>query len=114
MVKDIGRFYKYNQTKQSTPIFKKPDLSSSAAHASSASNSTGISILYQLDNKDITSNQNKNNTSNTDAIHSCVTPRKKYSVKATSTTTRLTQLSTTLTIVPVELRKTKQLSPAGK
>ena len=74
MVKDIGRLYKYNRPKQSTPTFNKPVLSSLAAHASSKSNSTGTSISYQLDNKDMTKNQNKNNTSNTDDIYSCVTP----------------------------------------
>ena len=89
MVKDIGRLYKYNQPKQSTPTLKKPVLSSSADHASSASNSTGTSILSQLDNKDITTDQNKNNTSNTDDIHSCVTRQNNYSVQAKSTTTRL-------------------------
>ena len=115
MVKDIGRFYKNNRPKQSTPTFKRPVLSSSAAHASYVSNSTGTSISSQLDNKDITKNQNRNNTSNTDDIHSCVTPRKiNYSVQATSTTTRLTPLNTTLTIAPVELHKTKQLPSAGK
>ena len=77
MVKEIGRLYKYNQLKQSTPTFKKPVLSSSAAHASSASNLTGTSISSQLDNKDITTNQNKNNTSNKDDKHSCVTPKKQ-------------------------------------
>ena len=62
MVKDIGRLYKYNRQNKSTPTFNKPVLSYSAAHASSASNSTGTSIPSQLDNKDITKNQNKNNT----------------------------------------------------
>ena len=69
MVKDIGRLYKYNRPKKSTPTYKKPVLSSSAAHASSESNSTGTSISYQLDNKYITTNQDKNNTSNKDDIH---------------------------------------------
>ena len=88
MVKDISRIYKNNWSKLSTPTLKKPDLSSSAAYASSASNSTGRSISSQLDNKDITKNQNMNITSNIDDIHSCVTPRKKNnSVQATSTTT---------------------------
>ena len=77
MVKDIGRLHKYNQPKQSTPPFKKPVLSSSAAHTSSTSNSTRTSILSQLDNKDIIKNQNRNNISNTDDMNSCVTPRKK-------------------------------------
>ena len=114
VVKDIGCLYKYNRPKQSTPTFKKPVLSSSADHSSSASNSTGTSISSQLDNKDITTNQNKNNTSNTDDIHSCVTPKNNYSVQATSTTTCLTPSNTTLSIAPVELHRTKQLPLAGK
>ena len=66
------------------------------------------SISYQLDNKEITINQNNNNTSNTDDIHSFVTPRKKnYSVQATSTTTHFLQLNATLSISPVELHRTK-------
>ena len=77
MVKGIARLCKNNRPKQSTPIFKKPVLSSSDAHASSVINSTVTSISSQLDNKDITKNQNKNNTSNTDDIHSCVTPQKQ-------------------------------------
>ena len=63
--------------KQYNPTFKKPVLSSSAANYSSASNWTGTSISSQLDNKEITTNQNNNNTSNTDDIHSCLTPQKK-------------------------------------
>ena len=43
-------------TEKSTPIFNKTVLSSSADHASSASNLAGISISSQLDNKDITIN----------------------------------------------------------
>ena len=69
MGKEIGRSFKYNWSKIFTPILKKPVLSSSSAYALYASNLTGISISYQLDNKDITNNQNKNNTSNTDDIH---------------------------------------------
>ena len=74
MGKKIGRFFKYNILKLSTLTIKKPFLSSSDAHKSSASNLTWTSISSQLDNKDITTNQNKNNTSNIDGIHSCVTP----------------------------------------
>ena len=71
--------------------------------------------MSQLDNKDSTSNQNENNTSNTDDIQSCVTPRKQnYSVQDTSTITNLTPLNTTLYIEPVELHKTKQSPLAGK
>ena len=115
MVKDNGHIYKYNRPKQSTAIFKKHVLSSSASHASSTSNSIGTSISPQLDNKDITKNQNKNNTSNIYDIQSCVSPRKQnYSVQATSTTTCLAPLNTTITIAPVELHKTKQLPPSGK
>ena len=71
--------------------------------------------MYQLDNRDITTNQNKNNTLNTDDMHSCVTPQKQnYTVQATSTTTILTPLNYTLPIVPVELHTTKKLPPSGK
>ena len=115
MFKDIGRIYKYNWPKRFTTTFKKPLLSSSADHASSASNSTVTNIASQLHNKDITKNQNKNNTSNTDDIHLCVTQTKQnYSVHSTSTITPLTPLDTALPIVPVELHKTKQLPPADK
>ena len=101
MVKDIGHILKYNQPKLSTLTFKKSVLSSLAAYALSANNLTGTSIFSQLDNKCITKNHNKNNTSNADDIHLCVTTRKSYSVQATSTTNRLTILNTTLPIIPV-------------
>ena len=115
MDKEISRSLKYNKSKISTPTIKKPVISYSAAHTSSASNSIRTSISPQLDNKDSTTTQNKNNTSNTDDIHSCVTTQKQnYSFQATSTPTRLTQLNATLPIAPVELHKTKQLPPAGK
>ena len=115
MGKKIGRSFKYNRSKLSTPKLKKPILSPSDAHTSYASNLKWTSISYQLDNKNITTNQSNNNTLNTDDINSCVTPQKQnYSVKATSTTTRLTLLNATLHIAPIELHKTKQLPPASK
>ena len=115
MGKEIRISFKYHRSKISTPKLNKPVLSSSDDHTSTASNSTQTSISSQLDNKDMTKNQNKNNTSNTDDIHSCVTPRKQnYSVQATSTPTHLTSLNTTLPIAPVSLHKTNQLPPAGK
>ena len=97
------------------PTLKKPVLSSSAARVQSASNLTGSSISSQLDNKGITTNQNRNNTSKTYDIHSCVTPRKQnYSFQVISTTTRLTPLNATLPIAPVELHTTQKLPPVGK
>ena len=115
MGKEIGRLYKNNQSKLSTPTLTKPGLSSSAAHISSASNLTRTSISSQLDNKDITTNQNKNNTSNTDDIHSCVTPQKQnYSVQATSTTTNFTPLNATLYLKSVKLHTTTKLPLTDK
>ena len=114
MGKEIGRLYKNNQSKLSPSTLKKLVLSSSDAHASSASNLTGTSISSQIDNKYITTNQSKNNTSNIDDIHSCVTPRKNCSFQARSKTTRLTPLNATLPIEPVELHTTKKLPPADK
>ena len=75
MDKEIGRSYKYNWSKIFTPTLKKPVLSYSDVHKSSASNSTQTSISSQLDNKDSTTNQNKNNTSNIYDTHWCVTPQ---------------------------------------
>ena len=77
MVKDIGRLYKYNQPNQYTPTSKKPVLSSSDAHSSSASNLTGTFISSELNNKGSTTNKNKNNTSMTYDTHSCVTQLKQ-------------------------------------
>ena len=115
MGKEIGRSFKYNRSKISTPKLKKPVLSSSADHESSASNSTRTPISSQLDNKESTTNQNKNNASNKDDIHLWVTTQKqKYSVQATATPPNLTPLNTTLPVALVELHKTKQSPPAGK
>ena len=72
MVTEIGRSYKYNPLKISNPTLKKTVLSSSADHTSSASNSIPTSISSQRDNKEITTNQKNNNTSNTDDIHSFI------------------------------------------
>ena len=108
MGKESGIHYKYNGSKLSTPTLKKPVLSSSATHTSSAINLTGTSISYQLDNKDILTNKKRNNTSNKDDIHSCVTPQKQnYSVQATSTPPCLTPLDTTVSIAPFDLHNTK-------
>ena len=76
MVKDIGRSYKYNQSKISAPTLKKPVLSSSANHTSYTTNSKRTIMSYHLQNKDSTSIQNTLDISNTDDIHYCVTPWK--------------------------------------
>ena len=76
MGKEIGRYFKYNRSKISTPTLKKVVLSYSSAHTSSASNLTQNFISSHLDNKDSTVIQNKKNTSNIDDIHSFVTTQK--------------------------------------
>ena len=56
-----------------------------------------------------------NNLSNTDDIHSCVTPQKQnYSVQATSTHTDLTPFNGTLTIPSAKLHTTTKLTPDDK
>ena len=91
MGKGIGHLYKNNRSKPSTQKLKKPGLSSSASHISSARNSTRKSIPSRLDNTHITTNKNKNNISNIYDIQSCVTTRKQnYSVQTTATPTHLT------------------------
>ena len=72
MGKEIDLSFKYNWSKLSSSTLKEPVLSSSADHTSSVSNLTWTYISSQLDNKDITTNRNKNNTSNTDDIHLCI------------------------------------------
>ena len=66
MGKEIGRF-----------AIKKAVILSLDAHTSSAINLVQTSISSQLVDLEITTNQNKNKTSNTDDIHSCVTPIKQ-------------------------------------
>ena len=115
MGKEIGHSLKFIRSKISTPTLRKPVLSSSAAHTSYTSNLTRTFISSQLENEDSTEIQNKKETSNTDDIHSCVTPQKQnYSVKAISTPPRLTQLNTTLPMSLVELQKTTKLPLAAK
>ena len=115
MGKEIGRSFKNNRSKILTSTLKKTVLLYSAAHKSSASNSTGTSISSQLDNKDITTNKNNNNISNTDDIQSCVTPQKQnYSVQATYTTTNSTPLNATLYLTSIKLHTTTTLPLTGK
>ena len=91
MGKVIGRSYKYNRTKKSTPTLKKPVLSSSEHHTSYTTTSSRTIISYQLEHKDSTAIQKTPDISNTDGIHSCVTPRKQnISVQVTSTPPCLT------------------------
>ena len=115
MGKEIGRLYKYNRPKSSSPTLKKPVLSSSANHTSCITISNPPIMFHPCQHKGSASNQDKVNISNTDDIHSYVTPKiHNISVQATSTPPCLTPLITTLSILPVELPKTTQLSPLGK
>ena len=52
-------FFKNNRSKLSTSSLKKPVLSSSAAHTSSANNFARTSISSKLDNKDIITNHKR-------------------------------------------------------
>ena len=76
MGKDIGRYYKYNRSKVSTPTLKKPVLSSSSNYTSYTTSLSQTIISSQLENKDSTEIQNTSNISNTDDIHSFVTLQK--------------------------------------
>ena len=103
MGKDIGSAFKYNRLKMSTTTLKKPVLSSSANHTSYTTNPTRTIISSELENEDSTAIQNTSEISNTDDIHSCVTPPKhNTSVQATSTPPCLTPMITTLPLAPVE------------
>ena len=111
MGKETGHSFKYNRTEISSPTLKKPVLSSSANHTSYTTNPTPNFMPHQVQHKDSTSIQNKVNISNTDDIHSCVTPRKQnIIVHATNTPPLLTPLITTIPLLPVESPKTTQLT----
>ena len=115
MGKEIGHSYKCYRSKISNPTLKKPVLSSSVNHSSYTTNWTPTIMSHQLQHKDSTSIQNAVNISNTDDIHSWVTPRKQnISVQATSTPPSLTQLITNLPIAPFELTKATELHLVGK
>ena len=115
MGNEIGRSFKYNRKKRSSPTFKKPVLSSSANHTSYTTNSTPTSMPHQVQHKESTSIQNKVNISNKNDINSCITPRiQNISVHATTTHPHLTPLITNLPLLPVELPKTTHLPPLGK
>ena len=115
MGKDIGRFYKHNRPKSSSPTLKKPVLSSSANHTSCITISNPPITSHPCQHKGSASNQEKVNISNIYDIHSCVSPKRhNISVQTTSTHPRLTPLITTLYISLVELPKTSHLPPLGK
>ena len=115
MGKDIGRSYKQNQPKSSSPTLNKPVLSSSANHTSCITISNPTITSDPRQQKGSASNQDKVDISNIDDIHSCLKhKRRNISVQVTSTPPRLTPLITTLPILPVELPKTTQLPPLGK
>ena len=106
MGKEIGRYFKYNRSKISTPTLKKPVLSSSGNHTSYTTNPTRTIISYQLENEDITAIQNTSDISNADDIHSFVTPRKQNtSVQETSTPPLLTPLITNYLLRLLSYRK---------
>ena len=112
MGKGIGRFYKHNRPKSSSTTLKKSVLSSSANHTSCITISNPPITSHPRQHKGSASNQDKVDISNTDDIHSCVTPKRhNISVQATSTPPRLTTLITTLPLLPVELPRTTQSPP---
>ena len=115
MGKEIGCSFKYNRSKISTPTLKKPVLSSSADHKLYTSNLTRTIISSQLENEDSNAIQNKPDTSNTDDMHSCVTPRKKATVSRPHLHPLVWHHSTKkVSIAPFELQKTTKLPPVGE
>ena len=66
----------------------KPVLSSSENHTSYTTSLSQTIISSQLDNKYITTNQNKNNTSHTDDIHSFIQNIILYCKNITKTITK--------------------------
>ena len=85
MGKEIGRSFKYNRPKSSSPTLKKLILSSSANHTSCITISNPPITSHPRQHKGSAFNQDNVNISNTDDIHSCVTSnRHNISVQDTS------------------------------
>ena len=76
MGKEIGRYFKYNRPKSSSPTLKKPVLSSSAHHTSCITIPKQPVRSHPRQHKGSASNQDKVNISNTDDIHSYITPKR--------------------------------------
>ena len=115
MGKEIGRSFKYNRPKSSSLTLKKPVLSSTANHTLCITISNQPVTSQPFQHQGTAPNRDKVNISNTDDIHSCVTPKiNNISVQATSTPPHLTPLITTLPLTPAELPKATQLPPLGK
>ena len=70
MGKELGRSYKYNWSKISTPALKKPVLSSLENHTAYTTNWIQTIISSQLENEDSNEIQSTSDISNTDDIHS--------------------------------------------
>ena len=96
-----------------TPTLKKPVLSSSANYTSYTTSLSQTIISSQLEHKDSTAIQKTSDISNTDDIHSCVTPRKQnYSVQSISKIPRLTPLITTLPLASFLVNKNNRITPS--
>ena len=112
MGKEIGRSYKYKRPKSSSLTLKKPVLSSTVNHTSCITVSNQPVTSQPCQHKGSASNKDKIKISNTDDIHSCVTPKShNIRVQATSTPPRLTPLITTLPILPIEVPKNNTFTP---
>ena len=105
MGKETGHSFKYIRPKISSPAPKKPVLLFSANLTSYTTNLTPTFMPHQVQHKESTYIHNKVNISNTDDIHSCVTPRKEKKCSGHNYTPRLTPLITTLPLLPAELPK---------
>ena len=79
MGKEIGRSFEYKRPKSSSPTLKKPVLSSTSNHTSCITISNPSITSHLRQHKGSAPNQDKLNNSNTDDIHSCVTP-KRYNI----------------------------------
>ena len=114
MGKEIGRSFKYNRTKISSPTLKKPVLSSSANHTSYTTNSTPTFCRIKFNSRTVLPFKTNKHLKYRWYPLLLNTPEKNISVQATTKPPRLTPLITTLTLLPVELPKTTHLPPLGE
>ena len=119
--KDMGKFYKYNQSQLSTSYLKAPVSSSSDSQTLSATKSTITSVPSATDKNKNNSIfysqntiQNDGSITNNDDIHYFKKQENNYRIPTTSTPNHCTQLFVTTSAIILNVHTPTILPPVGK
>ena len=119
--KDMGKFYKYNQSQLSTSYLKATVSSSSDSQTLSATKSTITSVPSATDKNKNNSVfysqntiQNDGSITNNDDIHYFKKQEKNYRIPTTSTPNHCTQLFVTTSAIILNVHTPTILPPVGK